>query len=186
MCRVQELVRPHNLGCYVGMVNFQPLFHPKYLISPSWLQLRYPITTSTRAKLVRFYYELCLIPGLDVRVIRSWADIISRLLGKTGKRRLESGDLHLPWRPLWQVLYKELFPKKRLGQTKCATSTFSVLVQLTSFFSRNLNNILLYVAEICKPYFTADDIPDMLGTFFPMTTPNVRSLSLCLHVAYTC
>ncbi|KAF8559342.1 hypothetical protein OG21DRAFT_1402974 [Imleria badia] len=120
-----------------------------------WLQLRYPIITSTRAKLVRFYYELCLIPGLDVRVIRSWADMISRLLGKTGKRRLESEDLQLPWQPLWNVLYKELFPKKRLGQT-----------------NRNLNNILLYVAEICKPYFTADDIPDMLGTFLPMTTPN--------------
>ncbi|KAG6381418.1 armadillo-type protein [Boletus reticuloceps] len=120
-----------------------------------WLQLRYPMATSTRVKLVRLYYELCLIPGLDVRVIRSWANMISRLLGKTGKRRIESKDLHLPWWPLWQLLYKELFPKKRLGQT-----------------NRNLNNILLYVAECCKPYFTADDIPDMLSTFLPMITPN--------------
>ena len=102
------------------------------MISPSWLQLRYPITTSTRVKLVRFYYELCLIPGLDVRVLRSWADMISRLLGKTGKRRLESKDLHLPWFPLWQVLYKELFPKKRLAQTKCVASTFFTLPLLTS------------------------------------------------------
>ncbi|KAN0100847.1 hypothetical protein V8E55_000831, partial [Tylopilus felleus] len=120
-----------------------------------WLQLRYPMTISMRSKLVRFYYELCLIPGLDVRVLRSWADMISRLLGRTGKRWLEPKDLHLPWRPLWQVLYKEIFPKKRLGQS-----------------NRNLNNILLYVAEICNPYFTADDIPDMLSTFLPMITPN--------------
>lgn len=142
------------------------------LIPYSWLQLRYPMSTFTRAKLVRFYYELCLIPGLDVRVIRSWADMISRLLGKTGKRKLESTDLHLPWRPLWKLLCKELFPKKRLGHTKCAISAFSVPVLLTSFLSRNLNNILLYVAESCKPYFPADDIPDMLSTFLSMITPN--------------
>ncbi|KAG9314593.1 hypothetical protein JVU11DRAFT_5396 [Chiua virens] len=120
-----------------------------------WLQLRYPMTTPTRAKLVTFYYELCLIPGLDVRVVRSWVDMISRLLGKTGKRRLESRDLRLPWSPLWQVLHKELFPKKRLNQT-----------------NRNLNNILLYVAESCKPYFPAEDIPEMLDTFLPIITPN--------------
>lgn len=142
--------------------------------------------TSTRAKLVRFYYQLCLIPGLDVRVIRSWADMVSRLLGKTGKRRLELKDLDLPWWPLWQVLYKELFPKKRLGQTKCATSTSSVLVLLTSSPSRNLNNILLYVAESCKSYFPADDIPNMLSTFLPMITPNVSSITFSLAVAYTC
>lgn len=166
------------MQCYNGK-SLIPSLVIKYLIPPSWLQLRYPITTSTRAKLVRFYYELCLIPGLDVRVIQSWAAMISRLLGKTGKRRLESKDLHLPWLPLWQVLYKEIFPKKRLGQTKCATSTLSVLVLLTSFPSRNLNNILLHVAEICKPYFTADDIPDMLSTLLPMITPNVSSVPFC-------
>lgn len=88
--------------------------------------MRYPMAISTRAKLVRVYYELCLVPGLDVRVIRSWVDMISRLIGKTGKRKLESSDLHLPWRSLWQLLYKEIFPKKRLGQTKC--------VAFTSFF----------------------------------------------------
>ncbi|KIK95621.1 hypothetical protein PAXRUDRAFT_826811 [Paxillus rubicundulus Ve08.2h10] len=120
-----------------------------------WLQMRYPMATSTRSKLVIFYYELCLLPGLDVRVIRNWADMISRLLGKNVKRRLESKDLLLSWRPLWRVLYKELFPKKRLGQT-----------------NRNLNNILLYVAENCRWYFPANDIPDMLDTFLPMITPD--------------
>ncbi|KAH7883839.1 hypothetical protein F5I97DRAFT_1969128 [Phlebopus sp. FC_14] len=120
-----------------------------------WLQMRYPMAISTRAKLVRFYYELCLLPGLDVRVVRSWADMLSRLLGKKAKRKLEPKDLQLSWRPLWRVLYKELFPKKRLGE-----------------LNRNLNNILLYVAENCKPYFPAGEIPDMLDVFLPMVTPD--------------
>jgi len=85
----------------------------------SWLQMRYPIATATRAKLVRFYYELCLLPGLEVRIIRSWADMLRRILGsRTVKRKLEATDLQLPWKPLWDVLYKELFPKNRLAEFK--------------------------------------------------------------------
>ncbi|KAG2062138.1 hypothetical protein BDR06DRAFT_978583 [Suillus hirtellus] len=123
-----------------------------------WLQMRYPMTTSTRAALVRFYYELCLLPGIEVRVIRSWADMLYRLLGsKTVKRKLEATDLQLPWKPLWDVLYKELFPKSRLAEFQG---------------NRNLNNILLYVAESCKRYFPATDIPDMLETFLPILTPD--------------
>lgn len=82
----------------------------------SWLSMRYPMPKSTRAKLVRFYYELCLVPGVEPRVMRSWADMLSRLLAnKLGlSRKLETTDLELPWQPLWRVLQKELWPKKRI------------------------------------------------------------------------
>lgn len=78
--------------------------------------MRYPILKLTRVKLVRLYYELCLIPGIEPRVIRSWADMLSRLLNGKGeqKRKLEATDLELPWKPLWRALQKELWPKKRL------------------------------------------------------------------------
>jgi proteasome activator subunit 4 len=88
-------------------------------IISSWLQMRYPMATATRAKLVRFYYELCLLPGIEVRIIRSWADMLYRILGsKSVKRKLEATDIQLPWKPLWEVLYKELFPKHRLAEFK--------------------------------------------------------------------
>jgi proteasome activator subunit 4 len=66
------------------------------------------------------YYELALLPGLEARLTRSWADMLSRLLSnKPGlRRKLEATDLHLPWQPLWNVLKKEIFPKKRLAETK--------------------------------------------------------------------
>lgn len=92
-----------------------PLIH----ISISWMLMRYPIPKTTRAKLVRVYYELCLVPGVEPRVLRSWADMLSRLLGnKPGlKRKLESSDLELPWQPLWRILQKELWPKTSLDET---------------------------------------------------------------------
>lgn len=85
----------------------------------SWLLLRYPVPKSTRARLVTLYYELCLVPGLEPRVVRSWADMLNRLLSNKPdqKRKLETGDLQLEWRPLWRALQKELWPKKRLQES---------------------------------------------------------------------
>ena len=84
----------------------------------SWLLMRYPMKKTTRATLVRLYYELCLVPGIEPRTLRSWADMLSRLLSnKPGlKRKLESTDLELPWKPLWRILQKELWPKGNLEE----------------------------------------------------------------------
>lgn len=78
--------------------------------------MRYPMPKATRTKLVRLYYELVLVPGVEPRVIRSWADMLSRLLAnKAGmKRKLEHTDLELPWQPLWRVLKKELHPHEQI------------------------------------------------------------------------
>ncbi|EPQ60983.1 hypothetical protein GLOTRDRAFT_53630 [Gloeophyllum trabeum ATCC 11539] len=120
-----------------------------------WLLMRYPISKSLRAKMVHLYYELCLLPGIEARVIRSWADMLSRLLSnKPGmKRKLEAEDLQLSWQPLWKVLQRELWPKKRIQDS-----------------SRNVINILLYVAELCQRYYPASEIPNMLSTFLPLFT----------------
>jgi proteasome activator subunit 4 len=84
----------------------------------SWLLMRYPMPKSTRAKLVKLYYELCLLPGIDPRLMRVWTDIVAQLLAnKPGQRRkLEAVDLQLPWRPLWRALQKELWPKKTIQE----------------------------------------------------------------------
>lgn len=78
--------------------------------------MKYPLPKPTRAKLVRLFYELCLLPGVDGRILRGWADMVSTLLAlKPGsRRRLEIADLELPWQPLWRVMQKELWPKKRI------------------------------------------------------------------------
>lgn len=78
--------------------------------------MRYPMQNKTRATLVRFYYELCLVPGIQPRIIRSWADMLSRLLCNNPglQRKLEATELVLPWLPLWRVLQKELWTKTSL------------------------------------------------------------------------
>ncbi|KAH7104315.1 ARM repeat-containing protein [Auriculariales sp. MPI-PUGE-AT-0066] len=120
-----------------------------------WLLMRYPMPRPVRAGLVKFYYQLILVPGMEPRVVRIWADMIQRLLAtKPGmKRKLEPEDLQLDWEPLWRVLRKELWPKGRNSDS-----------------SRNVVNILLFVADLCKRYFPAEQIPNMLDTFIPLLT----------------
>ncbi|KAH9937428.1 ARM repeat-containing protein [Fomitopsis serialis] len=120
-----------------------------------WLLMHYPMPKPMRIKLVHFYYELCLIPGIESRVVRSWADILSRLLANKPdqRRKLETTDLQLSWRPLWRVLQKELWPKRRLQDS-----------------SRNMINILLFVAEQSKRYYPAGEIPEMMAAFLPLLT----------------
>ncbi|KZS93077.1 ARM repeat-containing protein [Sistotremastrum niveocremeum HHB9708] len=115
-----------------------------------WLLMKYPMAKPIRAKLVRLYYELVLIPGIDTRLMRGWADMMQRLLAlKEGsKRKLQSSDLKLPWRPLWRVLQKELWPKKHNAES-----------------TRNAVNILLFVAEQGHRYYPSEEIPDMLECF---------------------
>lgn len=74
---------------------------------------------TTRAKLVRLYYELCITPGIEARVTRSWADILQRLVSsKSGaKRKLEVEDLELPWHPLWQAVETHLWHKGKVHES---------------------------------------------------------------------
>jgi proteasome activator subunit 4 len=128
--------------------------------------MRYPMHKPARAKLVRLYYELCLVPGIEARTTRNWADMLTRLLDNkpNTKRKLELEDLQLPWKPLWRVLQRELWPKKRAQDG-----------------SRNVVNILLYVAEHCKRYYPADVIPEMLETFLPLVTQEVRYTRVMIY-----
>ncbi|KAI0823074.1 ARM repeat-containing protein [Trametes gibbosa] len=77
-------------------------------------------------------------------VLTTWDD---------SRRKLDTTDLQLPWKPLWRVLQKELWPKKRMHDS-----------------SRNVVNILLFVAEQCRRYFPTTEISEMLSTFLPMLT----------------
>ena len=112
-----------------------------------WLSLRYPMTRKTRAHLAMFYYELCVLPGLDARVIDLSANMCMVLL--ESKKRIDITDLVLPWKPLYQLLERELFPKQRkTGLT-------------------NIANNLMTLADSCQRFFPPHETSAMLATFLP-------------------
>ena len=100
-----------------------------------------------RAKLARLYYELAVLPGMDPRLIDSASAMCMSLLAN--KKKLDINDLQLPWEPLYAVLERELFPKKRkTGIT-------------------NISTTLLTLTEFCQRFFSPHEIPKMLSTFLP-------------------
>ncbi|KAJ7293229.1 hypothetical protein C8J57DRAFT_19449 [Mycena rebaudengoi] len=123
-----------------------------------WLLMRYPIPKPLRAKLFSLYYELALLPGIDARTCRNWVHMMSRVLGNRpgSKPKLEPADLQLQWKPLWRSLKKEVFPSgKKRSQDQSG---------------RNMINILLFAAELSRPYYPASEIPEMLAVFLPLVT----------------
>lgn len=84
------------------------------------MMLRYPVAKATRIKLVHYYYELCLVPGLEPHLLRERSRIFYHVLPR--KRdflvKIDTSDIVLDWKPLWRLLKKELRPLKRLNDAK--------------------------------------------------------------------
>ncbi|KDQ20580.1 hypothetical protein BOTBODRAFT_169318 [Botryobasidium botryosum FD-172 SS1] len=131
-----------------------------------WLLLKYPMPRHTRAKLVRFYYELALMPGAEPRLVRHWVDMIWRLLtpinDDSRKYPINRDDLELPWEPLWKAMKKALYSKKgrRDGTFGPSAGTLSSLAEYASLFfplseTENILNTIL-------PYFTQDSYTTMI------------------------
>ncbi|KAJ7456643.1 hypothetical protein FB451DRAFT_1276697 [Mycena latifolia] len=122
-----------------------------------WLLMRYPLPKPIRAKLVRLYYELIMLPGIDARTCRNWVHMFNRVLAnKPGERRkLEPADLQLEWQPLWRIVKKELWPSGR---------------KRSDLGGRNMLNLMLFTAEHAKLYYPPSEIPEMLSVFLPLVT----------------
>lgn len=134
-----------------------------------WMLMRYPIPKETRAKLGRLYFELCLIPGVETRVIRSWTDMLHRLISTKDamKRKLEATDLRLPWEPLWAALKTHLWHKGKIHDP-----------------SRTMITLLIYLAEQSSRYFAPEDIPKMLDAFIPLLTRETYAVIIPVITAF--
>ncbi len=121
------------------------------------LALKYPILRKTRARLARLYYELAVLPGLNTRCVELAANMCITLI--ENKKKCDIKDLVLPWRPLYNILEKELFPKRRrTGLT-------------------NIADVLLDLAETAQRFFPASEADDMLRTVLPkMDGSNLNSV----------
>ncbi|GAA6053733.1 hypothetical protein JCM3770_003189 [Rhodotorula araucariae] len=130
-----------------------------------WMSLKYPMKRELRAKLGRLYFEISVLPGMDARLVDIAVNQAIALLEP--KKKIDISDLQLPWRPIYALLEKELFPKQRkTGMTNLATT-------------------LLSLVEYSQRFFPPHEIPAMLATFLPRLSPNLNSIiatqAFCTH-----
>ncbi|BGP18854.1 hypothetical protein JCM10213_003509 [Rhodosporidiobolus nylandii] len=121
-----------------------------------WISLKYPMRRDLRARLARLYFEISVLPGMDARLVDIAVNQAITLLEP--KKRIDITDLQLPWRPLYDLLEKELFPKQRkTGITNVATT-------------------LLSLVEYSQRFFPPHEIPAMLDKFLPRLSPSLNSI----------
>ncbi|GJN88228.1 hypothetical protein Rhopal_001193-T1 [Rhodotorula paludigena] len=129
------------------------------------MSLKYPMKRDVRAKLARLYFDISVLPGMDARLVDIAVNQAIALLEP--KKKIDISDLQLPWRPIYAILEKELFPKQRkTGITNLATT-------------------LLSLVEYSQRFFPPHEIPAMLATFLPRLSPNLNSIiatqAFCTH-----
>lgn len=103
------------------------------------------------------------------------------------KKRIDISDMQLPWRPIFAILEKELFPKQRKTGL-----TYFHLAQLTRHHEAdahsvlsNVSSTLLYLTEYSQRFFPPHEIPAMLQTFLPRLSASLNSIlatqAFCVH-----
>lgn len=98
-----------------------------------------------------------VLPGMNRRFIEDRANDLISLLNT---QDLNIDDLRIPWRPLFDALYNQLFPHPQ----KLKRHTY------------NLAPCYLNVAEIANKFFHPAEVDDMLAAIMPLFDPDMNIL----------
>nr|XP_019049698.1 proteasome activator subunit 4 [Kwoniella bestiolae CBS 10118]OCF28628.1 proteasome activator subunit 4 [Kwoniella bestiolae CBS 10118] len=122
-----------------------------------WMSMGYPMKRDIKIKLIFVYYEIIFVPGLSSSFIE---DASNQFINLIGDRSLNIYDFRIPWRPLYDALYFELFPHPN----KLARH------------SVNLAPSFLNVAEAAQRFFHPGDVDEMLEEILPKLEPSMDSI----------
>lgn len=78
--------------------------------------LKYPIPKAKRVALVKLYYEVAVMPGMPANIMAVAAEALNYLT--RSKAKLSITDLRLPWKPIYNLIFKELFLSRRKFEIK--------------------------------------------------------------------
>ena len=78
--------------------------------------LKYPIPKEKRVGLVKLYYEVATMPGMPTNIMAVAAEGLN--VFTRSKAKLSIDDLRLPWKPIYNLLSKELFLSRRKFEIK--------------------------------------------------------------------
>lgn len=112
-----------------------------------WNMLKYPFPKEKRIRLAKLYFHIATTPGMPTQVMAVCADGLSNLT--RSKKKLNIDDMRLPWKPIYDILRKDLFLTRR------------------QFEYSQLSWCMGYLADISRRFFHPAAIEEMLGTFLP-------------------
>lgn len=78
--------------------------------------LKYPIPKEKRIAIIKLYLEIAVTPGMPMKVMGVAAEGVNFL--SRSKRKLSIDDMRLPWKPIYNIIEKELFLCRRKFEIK--------------------------------------------------------------------
>ncbi|OAD04967.1 hypothetical protein MUCCIDRAFT_139775 [Mucor lusitanicus CBS 277.49] len=123
----------------------------------NYLDMKHAIPRETRAHLAKIYYEMLVMPGMNYALLELWSNTCVRLIKH--KKRLDPEDLTLEWRPLYELICRSLFPKKRNAFLMAMHPVLRALGYMQRFFPANATKEIL---EEFLPRFTTHSPSDAL------------------------
>ncbi|KAH7923993.1 hypothetical protein BV22DRAFT_1196262 [Leucogyrophana mollusca] len=112
-----------------------------------WVMLKYPIPKEKRIRLAKLYFHVSTTPGMPTQAMAVCADGLSNLT--RSKKKLSIDDMRLPWKPVYNILVKDLFLKRR------------------QFEYSQLSWCMGYIADVARRFFHPAAIDDIMATFVP-------------------
>ena len=142
--------------------------------------MKYPVPKDSRVKLLKYYYELCIVPT-ESHVVNERVKMFSALLPHKydSVMSLDTKDIVLDWRPLWRILKKELWPTTSIADPSYVLLPFFFhCLDSLSHGSRNVANVYLHLAELSKRFFPVSEVKEILGAILPLLGPDVSIRAL--------
>ncbi|KAJ7042558.1 hypothetical protein C8F04DRAFT_1076309 [Mycena alexandri] len=138
-----------------------------------WHMLRYPIPKETRIKLAKIYWYLSTTPGMPSQVMATCADGFKSLTESVKKISIE--DMRLPWRPIYDILSKDLFlTRRQFEYTQLPWVMGYIAANTQRFFHPAASNEML---SVFVPLLNGTDLDYVLAAqfymlnFLPLTHP---------------
>ncbi|OAV88857.1 hypothetical protein PTTG_08821 [Puccinia triticina 1-1 BBBD Race 1] len=151
-----ELIIQHLLEAAEAK-DFEYAFSYWQQVLEKWLDFRYPIKRRLRARLAALLYNLTVSRGMDPDCVARMAKLLIVLI--KSDKTLDVRDLQLDWKPLYDVLKPEIFPKQRA-------------IGLTTIYLTYLN-----LAEFANAYFPPHNSTEILEAFLPeLNGPEVNTV----------
>ncbi|KZP00936.1 ARM repeat-containing protein [Calocera viscosa TUFC12733] len=135
--KVLDAVKARDWGHVVGWEG----------VMQCWNMLQYPLPRALRAKLASLFYALLTTPGIEGRIVHSFATALYNLI--ENKKRIAIEDWQPDWRPLWELIQREYKLDRKADST------------------RNLASIFLHACGSINRFIPASEIPVLLETFLP-------------------